>query len=265
MGLPNQLKAARMTSATQIAQIDDSVNAVEQAICDITGVPIDTQILESVFGAIDTKGRGQRLRISGADSVNGVWIRDTTASKELRVGCAGGKLKVWLNTGTDDTPVWVEKAALDLTTGIWETGLGLADSYWASYGDFNPATATWYYTVPGLSGPRQYWARTGTWTWSSANSCLVPPEAGYYFIHATARFVQNATGGRKMKLASLLSSSLDVTLEVPAQASFSTGITAHHVLELGSAVNQGLQVGLYQDSGSALQCSVALTVMRAPH
>ena len=50
MALPNQLKTARMTNATQVSQVDDEVGNLERAIADILGIPIDTDIALALKG-----------------------------------------------------------------------------------------------------------------------------------------------------------------------------------------------------------------------
>src|SRR5262245_3998973 len=49
--LPNQLRTARMTKGTLARDIDTEVGNLEQAIADILGVPIDTDIAQSLFAA----------------------------------------------------------------------------------------------------------------------------------------------------------------------------------------------------------------------
>ena len=55
MSLPNQLKSARMTNATTCDTVPSNMSALEQAISDILGVPIDTNILNKLF-QVDAAG-----------------------------------------------------------------------------------------------------------------------------------------------------------------------------------------------------------------
>src|SRR5262245_1757809 len=48
MSLPQQLKTARMTNATLGSQIDDNVGALEQAVADILGAPVNTDITNAI-------------------------------------------------------------------------------------------------------------------------------------------------------------------------------------------------------------------------
>ncbi len=79
MAIPNMLKAARMTDATIGNQIDNQVGALEVAICDILGIPIDTNITAALFevvaaglkkiilqnGAADPAAVGELMRNAG--------------------------------------------------------------------------------------------------------------------------------------------------------------------------------------------------------
>ena len=49
MALPNRLRSARMTNATLGSAIDDNVGDLEKALCDLLGIPIDTDIAASLF------------------------------------------------------------------------------------------------------------------------------------------------------------------------------------------------------------------------
>lgn len=53
--LPNQLKSARMTSATTVAQTPNKMAELETAIADILGIPIDTNISAALF-TVDASG-----------------------------------------------------------------------------------------------------------------------------------------------------------------------------------------------------------------
>lgn len=52
MGLPNRLKSARLTNATAGSAIDDQVGLLEVAACDITGIPVDTDIAAALFEVV---------------------------------------------------------------------------------------------------------------------------------------------------------------------------------------------------------------------
>ena len=50
MALPQQLKTARASNATAVSSIDNVIGEVEQAVADILGVPVNTDITEAVGG-----------------------------------------------------------------------------------------------------------------------------------------------------------------------------------------------------------------------
>jgi len=50
MALPQQLKTARMSNSTLVSSVDNEVGNLEQAIADILGVPVNTDILQVVLG-----------------------------------------------------------------------------------------------------------------------------------------------------------------------------------------------------------------------
>ena len=52
MALPQQIKTARMTDATQASTIDNEAGNIEQAIADILGIPVDTNITKALFAVV---------------------------------------------------------------------------------------------------------------------------------------------------------------------------------------------------------------------
>jgi len=50
VALPQQLKTARSSNATAVSSIDNVIGEVEQAVADILGVPVNTDITEAVGG-----------------------------------------------------------------------------------------------------------------------------------------------------------------------------------------------------------------------
>ena len=49
MAVPNSLRSARLTNATLGSSIDDEIGLLERALCDILGIPIDTDIAAALF------------------------------------------------------------------------------------------------------------------------------------------------------------------------------------------------------------------------
>jgi hypothetical protein len=118
MALPNQLKGARMTNDTLGVDIDNKVAEIEQAICDIFGFTIDTNVTESPLNC-DNAGRITKalLRLKAAGPL-GIRFYDSTAASECRLVYESGFLSVSKNTGTEASPVWVGVYSLELATSI---------------------------------------------------------------------------------------------------------------------------------------------------
>lgn len=118
MGLPNQLKSARMTDATVGNLIDDNVGLLEQAICDILGITIDTNVTESPLSC-DNSGRITKalLRQVAAPPV-GYRFRDSSNNKEFRLVLNNTSILMDENTGTESVPVWTNRLTIALGTGL---------------------------------------------------------------------------------------------------------------------------------------------------
>lgn len=67
MSVPTRLRTARMTDATPAVDIDNQVGALEQAICDILGIPIDTDISVALFSVAAGGLTGMVFRNAAAD------------------------------------------------------------------------------------------------------------------------------------------------------------------------------------------------------
>ena len=70
MALPNQLKSARLTNATPGSSIDDEIGNLEKAICDILGIPIDTNINNALLSVVSGGIKTLQLADSGLDPVS---------------------------------------------------------------------------------------------------------------------------------------------------------------------------------------------------
>ena len=132
MALPNQFKSARMTDSTDRATIDTHVGDLEQAICDIFGFTINSDIASgrAIFGGITDNYRPKQLHLEdieinmGTGGQSGLRMRDSTNDDELKIGLVDGYLMFYENTGTEDTPIWTERTKMDITDGTWSTSLG---------------------------------------------------------------------------------------------------------------------------------------------
>jgi len=118
MSLPNRLKGARMTNDTLGVDIDNKVAEIEQALCDIFGFTIDSDVTESPLGC-DNAGRITKalLRLKAAGPL-GIRFYDSTAASECRLVYEAGYLSVSKNTGTEAAPTWVGVYSLAVATGV---------------------------------------------------------------------------------------------------------------------------------------------------
>jgi len=119
MALPNQLKSARMTDATLGVDIDNKVAEIEQALCDIFGFTINTNVTESPT-LFDNSGRFTKalLRQLAAGPV-GWRFRDSSSGKEFRLVLSGTNVLIDENTGSEGTPTWTNRATMAIATGVW--------------------------------------------------------------------------------------------------------------------------------------------------
>lgn len=70
MALPNRLRSARMTNATLGSSIDDEVGNLEKALCDLLGIPIDTDIAAALFAVTAAGLQKLTLQNASANPVN---------------------------------------------------------------------------------------------------------------------------------------------------------------------------------------------------
>lgn len=75
MALPNRFRIARMTDATLAVNIDNEVGNLEQAICDILGIPIDTDVAAKLFAASAAGLTGIVFQDLGADPAASILAR----------------------------------------------------------------------------------------------------------------------------------------------------------------------------------------------
>src|SRR5262245_22512336 len=100
MTLPAKLQSARMTNATLGSQIDDNVGALEQAVCDILGMPIDTDIAAALFEIVAAGLRMVLLQDSAADPSAVGQIRRNGAALKFHDGTVVRELtQVWVPPG----------------------------------------------------------------------------------------------------------------------------------------------------------------------
>lgn len=125
MALPNQLKSARITGASSVSAWPTACSNIETAICDILGIPIDTNVSTAVFG-VDSSGHIINNPISFGAPPIGRRFRDSSNAKEFRFvidqqsGAAAACIDE--NTGTELAPAWNRRVAWQLSTGAQIAG-----------------------------------------------------------------------------------------------------------------------------------------------
>lgn len=109
MALPNSLSSTRISSASAVSGWPTAEAALETALCDILGIPINTSITAAALTR-DSSGRiTSALPESIAAGGSGWRFRDSTSGKEFRVNTAGTNFTIDENTGTEGTPVWTNR------------------------------------------------------------------------------------------------------------------------------------------------------------
>ena len=142
MGLPNQLKSARMTNSTVGSSIDENVGDAEKAVCDILGIPVDTNISAALFEVVAAGLKSIILQDASADPAVTGYIRrngarlkfyDGTRAQDLVCIPGGGTNKVMFQqsavpTGwtrvvdagnTDSVPILRLNSEVPGTGGSW--------------------------------------------------------------------------------------------------------------------------------------------------
>lgn len=268
MSLPNKLQSARMIDATPGASIDNKVGELEQSICDILGLPLDTQVTIAVT-AIDATGRlTATIRYAAAqDPTNatpvaaGPRIRDTANDDEALLVVEDGYLRVYSNTGTETVPVWTERNKMALATGMWDvTGTAATDlpacrSHAISTQNFTSSTdAAVNFGVDKFD--------QGDIHDVSANiSRFTFSEAGIYMISGMVEFMANGTGYRMFYFRKNGSVWAAKGTQLPGSTPSTTVLTASVILEF--AAGDYVEIVAFQDSGADLvslsaECSCAM-------
>lgn len=140
MALPNRLRSARLTNATIGDQIDDQVGLLETALCDLFGIPINTDISNAIAEVVSTGLRKVFLQdlagdatVAGQISRKGAVLQfhDGTAVRELIKSnrqIIGGNGLSGGGALTDDVTLHLD-APLSVTlitaSGTWNKPAGL--------------------------------------------------------------------------------------------------------------------------------------------
>ena len=302
MSLPNKLMAARMINATIGSSIDNKVGELETAICDILGLPLDTDVSIAIT-SIDATGRlTAAVRFAAAQDPTHATpviacprIRDTANSDEAIIVVEDGYLRVYENTGTETTPIWTERNKMQLSDGVWDKGIGpiawtdLSDTE-SSYGTADKGRCVAVNDAGDgleIEGPvychvQQNQSQSiGTspeaieWKLDinddaamhdplSNPSRITVPFDGLYLIEAKTAFLVAASGRAALLVYT------DGTVKqgysgchVPLSTSSVTVVTLSSVVELSSS--EYLEIYADQTLGSALSCSsgtLTVTLLR---
>jgi len=105
--LPAQLKTYRMSNSTPVKSIDNFHNELEQALADIFGFTLGTNITVSPF-EFDNSGRITRaLPLHKAAGPVGARFRDSTTGTEVAI---------YQNEGSEATPSWTSRFKFNIST-----------------------------------------------------------------------------------------------------------------------------------------------------
>ena len=122
MSLPNRLRSARLTNATLGSSIDDEVGNLERALCDILGIPIDTDVAAALFAVTAAGLQTLTLQNASANPVNaGELQRNNTRllwhNSERAVELQpAGECKLFHTTSTPTGYLLMDGAAYSRTT-----------------------------------------------------------------------------------------------------------------------------------------------------
>jgi len=253
VALPNQLRSARATDATDAGDIDTVVGAIEQAVCDILGVTIDADIATAIFGTVDSQGRPSSIRIAGAAATNELRLRDTTNDSECKLACNNGYLRVYQNTGTEAVPVWTERNKMDLATGIWSVCPQGGNMLYAAV-----CRASGVQSIPGSVWTELVWTAADEFDPADMHNVTESPtridikQAGWYFIVAQGHFDSiYSAGDRGLKI--LANREVELAKWYVGPAYYDTsGDDPQICLEVQAYLNAGSFVSVYVYQGTTL-------------
>jgi hypothetical protein len=121
--LPDQLKANRLTLATEVGTVPSHWSDLETAIAAILGIVLDSNVTATILGvdpAVANANAGKitknLVRQIAAGPV-GFRIRNSTNDNEFRLVLSGTDVKIEENTGTEATPVWEARLTIAVGTG----------------------------------------------------------------------------------------------------------------------------------------------------
>jgi len=144
-----QLKSGRATTSSFIGGAPGTFGAIEQAISEITGIPLDEDISSPIFGSIGGTGTiGGVLRLlksnsaeSDPENKGGIKFQDSASSKMYKISCTNNTLRLYEYNSADASPAWAEIADL---TNLADQWINLSDTpdAWGNAGEFVKVNAT---------------------------------------------------------------------------------------------------------------------------
>lgn len=117
MALPNKLDSARLTEASLGTDIPGALSALEQAIADILGITIDSNVTANL-GLTNAGILTTALIEQKAAAPVGFRFKDSTGGAEFRVVNDGTYVSIDNNTGTEATPIWTNLWKMAIATGV---------------------------------------------------------------------------------------------------------------------------------------------------
>jgi hypothetical protein len=127
--MAHQFLTNRMTDSTYLKDVDDRYQDLEDALVYFFGLPTSGPMQRKIFNFTDVDGNIKSIiRSAGQSSVPskagapGWRSRDTTTGDEFLLSCEGDYLRIFRNTGSQGSPIWVEVNKMSLTTGLWDIG-----------------------------------------------------------------------------------------------------------------------------------------------
>lgn len=250
MALPNQLKAARMSDATDRSTIDNHVGALETAICDILGITIDSDVSAAILAAVDTSGRiTGRPRMYGAGNAAGWRFRDSGTGDEFLLAQAAGYMVVYENTGTEGTPIWTKRWSLELSTGLTKQEI-LPICRVTLAADMSIPTST----DTEIEWTSENYDPDGWHDNGSNPERITVPEAGMYICSAQVRMDPAAGGGQWAVTLRGNGSDFASVGFVNLDTTNIMGINVTGVMNMDAT--DYFEVRTWQNSGGAINCDV---------
>lgn len=112
MALPTSLSTTRISGSSAVSGWPTSETALEQSICDILGVSINTSYTVAAI-VRDAAGRITNTPEIGSAPPAALRLRDTTNNKEFRIASNNGVFTIDENTGSEGTPTWVARLTIN--------------------------------------------------------------------------------------------------------------------------------------------------------